>query len=59
MTALQQANQQSPINLFILNLSTVSLEAVTTMQKKFNGVLGESVAQIHNPDEIASVNLWG
>ncbi|MEH6581052.1 MAG: molecular chaperone TorD family protein [Halioglobus sp.] len=59
VTALQKANSHSPINPFFLNLSTLSLEAVTVMQNQFNGALGESVAQIHNPDQIASVNLWG
>ena len=59
VTALQKENRKSPINPFFLNLSTLSLEAVTAMQNQFNKALGDSVGQIDNPDQLASVNLWG
>ena len=59
VTALQKENHKAPLSPFFLNLSTLSLEAVTAMQNKFDKVLGGSVGQIHNPDQIASVNLWG
>jgi DMSO reductase family type II enzyme chaperone len=59
VTALQEANRQAAINPFFVNLFNLSLEAVSTMENQFNAVLGNSVAQIHNPDQIASVNLWG
>ena len=59
VTALQKENRKLPINPFFLNLSTLSLEAVTAMQNQFNKALGDSVGQIDNPDQLASVNLWG
>tara|TARA_B100000959_G_scaffold284687_1_gene357026 strand:- start:2437 stop:3159 length:723 start_codon:yes stop_codon:yes gene_type:complete len=58
-SALQKESQQSPVSPFFLNLSTLALEAVTAMENQFNRALGDSVGQIHNPDQIASVNLWG
>lgn len=59
VTALQKENRKSPINPFFLNLSTLSLEVVNAMQNQFNKALGDSVGQIDNPDQLASVNLWG
>lgn len=57
--ALQQADRRSPVNPFFLNLTSLALEAVTTMSNQFNEVLGNSVGHTDHPDQIASVNLWG
>ncbi|MEH6584884.1 MAG: molecular chaperone TorD family protein, partial [Halioglobus sp.] len=59
VSALQAKQQESSINPFFLNVSTLALDVVNAMQNQFNKALGDSVGKIHDPDHIASVNLWG
>lgn len=62
ITALQKENARHhvlPITAFFLSLSTLALEIVTALQHRFDKILGESAARIHDPDQIVAVNLWG
>jgi len=59
VTAMQKENIKSPISPFFLKLATTSMEAVSLIQDKLLATVGEESRQNNNPDQIASVNLWG
>ena len=62
VTALQKENQRKPIQPFFLKLATLSLEAVSQLLDKLVVAVGDVEKEINktdNPDQIASVNLWG
>ena len=59
VTALQKENRRKPIQPFFLKLALVSLEAVSQIMDRLVAIVGEETRQTENPDQIASVNLWG
>lgn len=59
VTALKQSDHDSFTQRFSLNLSALSLEAVSTLHNDFTRAHGESIEEVITTDQIASVNLWG
>ncbi|MBE9540617.1 MAG: molecular chaperone TorD family protein [Proteobacteria bacterium] len=59
VTAMQRENSKNPISPFFLKLATTSLEAVSLIQSQLLATVGEASHKTDNPDQIASVNLWG
>lgn len=59
VTALKKENHRKPIQPFFLKLATLSLEAVSRVLDQLLAAVGEEKNQSDNPDQIASVNLWG
>jgi DMSO reductase family type II enzyme chaperone len=59
VTALNSEQSKSQDNPYFFTLASLALEAVTTIQVRLEKALGEAAGQFDNPDQIASVNLWG
>ena len=59
VTAMQRENQRNPVPSFLFKLVLVSQAAASTLLEKLVETLGEEALQTDNPDQIASVNLWG
>lgn len=59
VTAMQKENRKNPIQPFFLQLAGTSMEATSRLLDRLVAALGNTSNQTDNPDQIASVNLWG
>ncbi|MEH6581627.1 MAG: molecular chaperone TorD family protein [Halioglobus sp.] len=59
VAALERTNDNSHTQKFFLNLSTLSLEAVSAMHKEFTKVHGGMRDKVITTDQTEPVNLWG
>jgi hypothetical protein len=59
VTALNREQRKSQDNPYFITLASLALEAITTIQVRLDKALGEAAGQFDNPNQIASVNLWG